>query len=312
MKRRSGQRERVPLALLHPRYAPTWLGIGFFWLVTQWPRTMRHAFGKLLGRVAWRRNRKRRHIIDANLQHCFPHWTQAQRDAVNRAHFEAMGRSLMDVGLIWFSSIRRLRRLEALEGWEHCEQARDQGKNIIFHVAHSAGLDFGALSVSLRETGVGPYNALKNPVVDWWVRHGRRRFGSEVFDREAGMLVYTRALRRGTLLYTLSDEDHGPALSVFAPFYGQPKATLPMVGRLAKLSHAAVLPLMTYYDANRHVYVTRIFPALSEFPSDDPVKNATKLNQALEQMIDLAPEEYMWTLRLFKTQADRQNIYKNF
>ena len=300
---------KIPSELLRPRHWPTWVGVGLFWLVSKLPQPMRHRLGFVMGRLVWRFNHKRRHIIDVNLRLCFPEWTQEKRDEVNQQHFQEMGRAILDSGLIWFGSDEPLLAMTELSGWSHYQAARAEGKNIILHVAHSAALDFGAIAIGRREAGVGPYKQARNPLVDWLIARGRRRCGNVVFERSDGMMAYVRALKKGKILYTLSDEDHGPTQSVFAPFFGQPKATLPMVGRLAKVAKAAVLPVMTYYEAGSGRYHTRIGAALEHFPSNDTVKDATQLNAALEAMIRHAPEQYMWTLRLFRTQQDGKKIY---
>ena len=299
----------LPRRLLAPRYWPTWMGVAAFWCITQLPRSLRQGLGEFAGTIAWRRNKKRREIVDVNLGLCFPEWSQEKRDAMNKRHFQIMGRSMLDMGLIWFASDKRLLRSMELEGWEHIEAARAAKKNIILNVAHSAGLDFGAMVIGSRSPGIGPYKAAKNEVVDWWITKSRQRFGSKIFERGDGMMAFTRAVRKGVLFYVLADEDYGKDASVFAPFFGQEKASLPMVGRLAKISNATVLPVMTYYDEKKQRYLTKIFPPLSSFPIGDKLKDTTRLNHSLEQMIRLAPEEYMWTLRIFLTRPDGNRIY---
>ncbi len=299
----------LPAEFLHPRYWGTWAGVGLYWLVSRLPMRSRHAMAAPLGKLAWKYNHKRRGIVLKNLALCFPALSAAQREALAKKHFFIMARSLLDLGQVWFASDRKLLGMSRLEGWEHVEQAREAGKNIIFNVAHSAALDFGAVAVGNREPSVGPYNASKNPIADWLIARGRRRFGNTVFERTDGMMAYTRTLKWGKTLYTLSDEDHGPDVSVFAPFFGEPKATLPMIGRLARLTNAAVLPLMTWFDESSQCYVTRIYPPIADFPVKDAVENATRMNQSLEMMISAVPEEYMWTLRLFKTRPDGGRVY---
>ncbi len=301
--------EKLPQKLLAPRFWPTWLGVAAFWGITQLPRPIRQSLGKFAGTIAWRRNKKRRGIVDVNLAMCFPEWSLEKRAAMNKRHFQVMGRSMLDMGIIWFSSDKRLLRSTELEGWEHIEAAKVAGKNIILNVAHSAGLDFGAMAVGSRTPGIGPYKAARNEVVDWWVARGRRRFGIKIFERGDGMIAFTRAVRKGVLLYVLADEDYGKDASVFVPFFGQDKASLPMVGRLAKISNAAVFPVMTYYSEKSKRYLTKIFPALTDFPDGDKLKDTERLNQSLEQMIRLSPEEYMWTLRIFLTRPDGARIY---
>jgi len=48
-------------------------------------------------------------------------------------------------------------------------------------------------------------------------------------------------------------------------------------------------------------YEVDIDPPMENFPSDDDTKNARQMNEALEAGINRAPEQYMWTLRWFKT-----------
>jgi len=299
----------LPRGLLHPRHWGTWLGVGIFWLFSQLPMTLRHRAAAPVGGLAWRYNHKRRDIALKNLELCFPDWSTLRRAQVARAHFTIMARSLLDIGQVWFASDEKIRRLTELRGWEHVEAARREGKNIIYNVGHFAALDFGAMAIGQQEPSMGPYNAARNPVVDWLIARGRRRFGNTVFERSDGMMAYTRTLKRGKALYTLSDEDLGPEVSVFAPFFAEPKATRPMIGRLARLTNAAVFPLMTRFDPDRRRYVTTIFPPIEDFPVKDAVENATKMNRSLEKMILLAPEEYMWTLRLFKTRPDGGRVY---
>lgn len=309
MTKPDNSRDRLPRELLKLKYLPSWIAVGLYRLFIRLPRPVRHATGRWLGRLAWRHNRKRRLIVDTNLRRCFPELSQSECDALNKKHFEAMGRSLCDLGVIWFCSSKRLNNLCDLEGWEHFDASKAAGKNVILHVAHAAGLDFGAHVVSTKGLGVGPYNPLKNPVIDWLIRRGRERSGGETFERNAGMLSYTRALKNGRFLFTLSDEDHGPEHSVFVPFFGSEKATLPMIARLAKLANATVLPTMTYYDAELKKYRTRIFPPITDFPVGDSEADARALNLALEELIQTDPVEYMWTLRLFKTQRDGSRVY---
>ncbi len=83
-----------------------------------------------------------------------------------------------------------------------------------------------------------------------------------------------------------------------------PTATITALGRLSRVSNAAILPAMTYFDPRRQVYEVRIHPPLEPFPSGDERQDTERMNQVLEQMIRQRPEQYMWTLRLFKTRPE--------
>ena len=58
-------------------------------------------------------------------------------------------------------------------------------------------------------------------------------------------------------------------------------------------------------------YQMTFTPALKDYPSADEAADAKRSNQMLESLISLAPDQYMWFHKRFKTQPDRPNPYKD-
>ena len=51
---------------------------------------------------------------------------------------------------------------------------------------------------------------------------------------------------------------------------------------------------------------------IKNYPSNDPIKDATTTNRILENQIIKAPEQYLWIHRRFKTRPNGQeNFYKD-
>jgi len=88
------------------------------------------------------------------------------------------------------------------------------------------------------------------------------------------------------------------------PYFGIEAATLTSLGRLANLTHAVVVPCITHFNRRKDRYEVKCYPALSNVPSGDEIQDAKVMNQALEQMIREAPEQYLWSLRLFQTRPN--------
>ena len=88
-----------------------------------------------------------------------------------------------------------------------------------------------------------------------------------------------------------------------APFFGTPAATVTAHRRLMKISKAAAIPLYFYRegDISNPRYRVLISPALEHFPSEDEVADATRVNQIIESQLRIAPTQYMWFHRRFKT-----------
>ncbi len=69
----------------------SWSGVAFLWLVHLLPTPAIGAIGKLMGSILYRFGRGR--VTDINLALCFPRMPEAERKALARRHFRALGRN---------------------------------------------------------------------------------------------------------------------------------------------------------------------------------------------------------------------------
>jgi lipid A biosynthesis (KDO)2-(lauroyl)-lipid IVA acyltransferase len=289
------------LALLAPRYWLIWLLLFAFYVFSWLPISVIDRIAGALGDYAVKKNRKRMAIVQRNLQLCFPHMTADEVDVNVRAHFRAYIRSILHYGLIWWAPGWRLRRHVELHGAEQIQHYRAQGKNIIALTCHSVGLEFSVIALSMRELCGGPYKPMKNPLIDWLVAKGRMQNRARIFTREEGLRPLVRNTREGRVLIYLADEDLGAEVSVFAPFFGVQKATIPVLGRLAKTCNAIVLPCISCYDEQSRKYIVKLMPALQNFPQGDDLADATNMNQAIEQAVLECVPQYFWTMKWFRS-----------
>ena len=133
------------------------------------------------------------------------------------------------------------------------------------------------------------------------VRRGKRRVDQQ---RNSGMVGDFRNQRHVQDIQTRITEDLGEQHSLFAPFFGVQKATLPVLGRMAKACNAVVLPCISCYDPKLHKYRVKMLPALKPFPSDDDHADSTAMNRAIEETILECPQQYLWTFRYFQTRPE--------
>jgi lauroyl/myristoyl acyltransferase len=284
-----------------------WLGILVLWIIAWLPVGLRMRLGAWLGRQMMRRNAKRRRIVDINLGLAFPELDEAGRTRLARHSFERAGQALLDLGYLWLRSRKALAKRWRVHGQEHLDAVLASGRAPLVVTGHVVGLDMGAAYLSKAcGGGAGPYNPTGKPFLDAWMAHGRTRFGARLMARQEGLRPLVKALKAGTLVYYIPDEDLGPEHAVFAPFFGVPKATVPMLGRLARLGDAVVLPYITRLDPQTGLYHIHIRPPLEDFPSEDVVVDTMRMNAVLESMIREDPAQYMWSFKLFKTRPEGQ------
>ncbi len=308
-------RYRFRFSLLHPRNWLTWAGLALFFIVTLLPMSLIDRLGCRLGNFAASKNRKRFNIAATNLALCFPEKTGDEIEQMTFRHFQAQFRSVLHYYILWWRPSFIVRKKIVKTGFEQIEVHRSQGKNIIILLVHSVGLDFAGPAITLDYNTVAPYKKIRNPVIDWVMANARMRFssrhGGKLFTREDGLRPLIREVRAGKILVYLADEDLGEKNSIFVPFYGVPKATLPVLGRLAKSCNAVVLPCVSCYEPEQKRYSIKLLPAIQDMPSGDDERDAANMNRAIEQAIDQCPLQYLWTLRYFQTRPEGEaSVYE--
>ncbi len=302
---------------LKPRFWGTWCRLLLLRAVMHLPRRWVMAAGGLVGDRVRVRNRKRRRIAEINLGLCFPELSEQRRRQMLVEHFRQYGRGLMDMGLVLWGSTARLDRLCRLERHEWLRRTARR-RPLIIVAYHLTTLDMSGSILARVHPSVTMMKRARNPLLTWQLWKGRAHLDKaniKVLMRDQGLRPLVRSMKAGRVCFFIPDEDFGASKrAVFAPFFGVQTSTLTIVGRLAKLTGALVVPSATRLDPRTGHYVMTIGDPLENFPGadpDDPVADAAALNRAMEALIRRAPEQYMWTFRWFKTRPDgRPNPYK--
>lgn len=286
--------------LLPPQYLFTWCGLGLLWLlVTLLPWRAQMALGRALGRGSMKLLTSRIRVARRNLELALPELSLAERDHLLRENFESVGCAIFETGMAWFWPHWRMRALTRMEGTEHVDEAIAKGQGMLLLSAHFLTLELNARQFGLYRPGVGVYRPNTNPVLEYAQVHGRCRSNKYLVDRLdiKGML---RALRHGDALWYAPDHDYGSHASVFVPFFAVPDAaTITGTATLARVKNTVTLPCFTLRD-NRG-YRLIIQPPMANFPVGDDVQDAVASNRVLEAAIRMAPGQYMWLHRRFKT-----------
>lgn len=175
---------KFSVALLHPRYWLTWLGIGALWLVVQLPYPVIYKLGCAMGRLALRFMKRRARIAYRNLELCFPQMSEQERHQMVVKNFESVGMGVMETGMAWFWSDRRISRWTDVSGVEHIRDVQARERGILLVGLHFLTLELGARQFGLQQPGIGVYRPNDNPLLDWLQTWGRMRSNKSMLDRK--------------------------------------------------------------------------------------------------------------------------------
>ena len=279
----------------------SYIGITLLWLVHWLPLSWQAALGNALGSLLFRFAGRRRRIGEINLQLCFPDWSAARRRDVLHAHFRCAARAALEHGILWWSDVKRVKRLVHFTGLAHF--LAHQHTPVILLAPHFVGLDMGGVRFTAGYAPiVSMYSRLKNPHFDRLMLHSRTRFGgSKMFSRHDGVRPLVREIKQGLPLYYLPDQDFGAKDALFVPFFGVPAATVSAMPRIARVAGAKVVPLVTRQLPGGQGYVAQFYPAWDNFPSEDVEADTRRMNAFIEDRVREMPEQYFWLHKRFKT-----------
>ncbi len=273
------------------------LVFGFMWLLRFLPLGAQAAVGSAVGSILFWLIPERRKVTRINLAKCFPQKTQAQREALARAHFRAFCRAFVEQGNLWWSPRERIESLVRLEGVENLKRG---GKTIVF-APHFVGFEATLARLALEFPVAMMYSRQKDPRFEARLLAGRTRFGGLMYPRQGGIKRGIELIEAGTLFYYLPDLDFGPKRSVFVPFFGVAAATVTGLAYIARTTGAAVVPCVTRMLPGGGGYVARLYPAWRDFPSGDEHADARRMMAFIEERVLEMPEQYFWLHKRFKT-----------
>jgi KDO2-lipid IV(A) lauroyltransferase len=272
------------------------------WLLHWLPLSVQALLGRALGRLLHAVAGSRRRIALRNVELCFPEWSEAERTRLVREHFQWLGRSILERGLLWYAPPERLKRLIHIEG--DVGLAERSERPVMWLVPHFMALDVAGVAVLLfqKHKVVSMYQEQSNVQVDAAVRRGRLRLGNaEIFPRADSARPLLRAIRRGDAFFNLPDMDFGERDAAYVPFFNVPAATLLAPSRLARALNMVVQPVVAVALPGGQGYRVRFLPPWEQFPSADALVDTAAMNRWIEAEIRVNPAQYLWVHKRFKT-----------
>ncbi len=273
--------------------------MGLLWLICRLPHRAALGVGRWIGRLAHRLAGTRRAVVRRNIELCFPELSTTERDALTRRHFEALGMSLIEMGIGRWASDEKLERLMVMDGLEHLQAAVAEQRGIILLSAHFTTLEASGRVLAKH---CPPFDAVyrknRSEFITELLRHGRELSASGTIEkRDVRHMV--RSLKSARPVWYAPDQSYDRKGAEIIEFFGVPCMHTTATSTLARLGNAIVLPYFPRREADGS-YTLRVLPALADIPSGDLVADTNQYVAVLEEHIRSCPEQYFWIHRKFK------------
>jgi KDO2-lipid IV(A) lauroyltransferase len=255
--------------------------------------------------LPWRKHQ----IIRTNLEIAFPEESARAHRRMHRQNLAEMVRLILEMGAVWYWPARKIRRaIKHIKGQRHLDEARTAGRGVLLVAGHHGNWEINALYAGLDGPFSGLYKAPRDQNIDQALSASRKRFGASLIAAGSpAMRDILKALRAGSTVGLLMDQQPRLGQGVFAPFFGHPALTMTLVQRLARKTGCAVvfsdcqrLPRGQGWSLNYRALPAAVADA-------DPVRAAGALNHCLEDAIRQAPAQYLWLYKRYALQPEGMN-----
>ena len=269
------------------------------------------AVSRLLAWLACDIVRVRRRVVDDNLRHVFPAWTDRERQDVTRQMWEHLFLMVCEIA----HAPRKVhetnwRRYFEFRGKREMVEILLDSRPTVFVSGHFGNFELSSFMMGLL--GFPTYaiaRRLDNPYLDRYINQFRSTNGQFILPKDGSSAQVDAVLRSGGVIALLGDQSAGPK-GCWVDFLGRPASCHKAVALFTLVSGA---PLVVAYGKRTggplQFELGMGGIADPQVPSEDlgGVKPLTQwYNRALEQIILAAPEQYWWVHRRWKGEPPKK------
>lgn len=232
-----------------------------------------------------------------NLAMIFPEMPEGERARITRAVLDNVGRVVMEN----YATTDQMTRAQAWQptgpGWDAAEQARTEGRPILFISGHYGNYQAGRAALNGRGYQMGGlYRPLNNDYLNAHYIATIEDVGGGAFTRDRrGLAGFVKHLKSGAQGAILIDQYIFEG-RIF-DFMGHPAPTSTAAAEMALKYNALLVP----------IYSTRMENGLDfKIELEDPIPHSdaetmtTALNDSLSARVRAAPEQWFWVHNRWK------------
>ena len=210
------------------------------------------------------------------------------------------GKLVVELPRLWFGAPVKV----VWEGAQHVDTALAQGRGVVFLTPHLGCFEITAQAYAQRYGQTHPITVLFRPSRQPWLRSlvtgARNRPGLQTAPTTlAGVKQMIKALKKGECVGLLPDQVPPHGLGVWVPFFGRDAYTMTLSARLAQQTGAAVVLTWGERLSWGRGYRVHFEPLSATLPLEG-TQAAALINQAMERLIGLCPQQYLWGYARYK------------
>lgn len=262
--------------------------------------------GAVLGRLNWLASSRMATTTRININNCLPEIDANNRKLLAKSSISHTFQAMAEGAPAWLWPPEKvLDHILEVDGLEHLEAAKAQGKGVVVMAPHLGNWE--VFGLYLNNCGFGRssqlYQAPKDPRLDKFIYQARSRSGANMVPTNAkGVGLLLKALKRGEIVGILPDQVPNDQGGEFAPLFGRQAFTMTLVARLLEKTGAkAVLGYARRVRVGNRAGWKIVFmqPGNDIYARHIP-NSLLAMNRCIELAVHESPEQYQWEYKRFR------------
>jgi KDO2-lipid IV(A) lauroyltransferase len=284
------------------------------------PLRISNVFGRLIGRIYYIADKKRRRIINANLAVVFGrNLENKKRDILGRESCEYFAIHVLDL-LRFNQTVTPENRHKYMEikGASHLVKSIEDGRGAIIVMGHFGNFVLVRYLTNLVSTQKAAIiRKLDNPYLEDFIGSIFKAHNAIIIRPEGAIKKMHRLLLKNATVLTLADQKAGgnPRVGrhgVVVDFFGIPSQTHITAPALSRRTGASVIPVFVIRRGPGKYRIEINKPLELVYTEDeisDIKKNTQKLNEIFEGYIRKYPQHWFWVHRRWKDIPGLEELY---
>lgn len=256
-------------------------------------------------------NSSMKRITHINLQLAYPDLSTQQQNIFIKNSLKSQCMTYVESIKCWgMPPEYNLALFKNIYGEQYFTEALTNKKGVIVVIAHFGCWELLNAWLNQYASPMIMYKPNKNKGIDRFMLEARQRLNATLVPTdENGVRSIFKHLKQGGLTVILPDHLPKESGGIYSNFFGQKTLSTTLVSKLASKTQCNVIGLSCIRDevSGFNVHCSRLS---DDILSKDLQTSVDRLNQDLEEMINIAPEQYLWSYKRFRKVEGQENIYE--
>lgn len=275
------------------------------------PQWIGYRFAAGLGRLWFRLDGRRRRYALKFLRQAYPELSEREQLRLGASATANLFMVPLDMARLTRLLASGRKIMEVVDGDKTAPVFREMDMPYLGLTAHLGSWEVGAVAIAELMGGAhGIARITKNPLLNAWILKNRQQSGLRIHPRRGGIRGLARGMEQGQVGLQVIDQNQR-LRGVFAPFFGKVASCERSAMSLALRKGYPVIVAATVrrgYRFQFELVISETFrPEVTGDKQRDLLAAVTRANQALEKLIRMAPEQYLWIHDRYRTQPGEQD-----